>query len=222
MKSLTLLLLITSLLFIPSCGKLSLDGDRPRDRGGRDDDLRLNQINKGDINDALSDLKNCAEYEGGPNTFRIFNLFGDVVKQIENCISKAMDSSIGRICEEEKKLDELERRHRNNDRAMDQIDEYRDSLEYLKADAIDQIYVIVDIFDDIEIRLEDEADKEFHSDSMRDILLGGAARLLITSEVGGWTRFFEAQAQTLCGYNVFDDAEDDRDRRRDRDDRRRD
>ena len=224
MKLFTLLLLITSLLFIPSCGKLSLDGDSPRDGRDRDKDFDLDKINKDDINDALSGLKNCAEYDKGPNVFRIANIFGDVVKQLENCISKAMDGSIGRICAEEKKLDELERRHRNNDRVLDQIDEYRDSLEYLKEDTINQILTIADIFADFEIRLEDAAEKKWHSDSLRHSLKRGFAGLLITSEVGGWTRFFETKAYTLCGYNIFDEEENDRnrDRRRDSDNRRED
>lgn len=217
MKLFTLLLLITGLLFTPSCGKFNLSGDR-RDRGGDDDDFDLDKINREDINDALKDMKNCAEYDGGHNAFRIFNVFGETIEQLENCISKAMDKSIGKICLEEKRLKKLKKRHRNNDEALEQIEEYEDTLEYLKEDAIDQIYIIADIFDEVDIELGDKIDDEFDSDSIGDIFFGGLARLLVTSEVGGFTRFFEFKAQTLCGYNVFEEQRD-RDDRRD-DDRR--
>ena len=219
MKLFTLLLLVTSLLFIPSCGQFNLSGDR-RDRGGdRDDDFDLDPISGAEISDALNDMKNCAEYEGGHHPFRIFNVFGKAVEQLENCISKAMDRSIGRICAEEKKLDKLEKRHRNNDDAMEQIEEYRDNLEYLKEDTVDQILVIADIFDEVEYKLGDKIDEKFDSDTLVDILLGGTARLIVSSEVGGFTRFFEFKARTLCGYNIFND--DGRGSRR-RDDRRED
>ena len=219
MKLFTLLLLITSVLFIPSCGQFNLSGDR-NGRGGddRDDDLDLDPINGAEISNALSDMKNCAEYEGGHNPFRLFNVLGEAVEQLENCISKAMDKSIGRICAEEKKLDKLAKKHRNNDAAMEQIEEYRDSLAYLKEDTVDQILVIADIFDEVEYKLGDKIDEKFDSDTLIDILLGGTARLAVSSEVGGFTRFFEFKARTLCGYNIFEKG--GRDSRRDSDNRR--
>ena len=207
MKLFTLLLLITGLLFTPSCGKLNLSGDR-RDGGGDDDDFDLDKIKVDDISDALKDMKNCAEYDGGNNAFRIFNIFGEAIEQLENCISKSMDKSIGRICAEEKRLKKLKKRYRNNDEALEQIEEYEDNLEYLKEDVIDQIYIIADIFDEVDVKLGDKIDDKFDSDSLGDIFLGGLARLLVTSEVGGFTRFFEFKAQTLCGYNVFDERSD--------------
>ena len=202
MKLLTVFLLITGVLLTPACGRLSLSGDKKPGKAG-DDDFELDKIDEDEIRNALKSMKNCAEYEHGNNSFRIFNVFGPFMEQLENCMSKALDKSIGRICIEEKRLNKLEKKHKNNEDALAQIDDYRDQLEYLKEDVVDQLYSIADIFDEIDFKLEDKIDDEFDDDTIGDILFGGLGKLLVRSEVGGFTKFFEFRANTLCGYNVL-------------------
>ena len=156
----------------------------------------------------LENMKNCAEYEGHQSSFRIFSIFGDSIKQLENCLSQNMDRSIGRICSDEKQLGKLEKTYGNNAVVMAQIEEYRETLDPLKEGAVDQIYMIVDIFDEYDAKMKDTIAEEFSSDSMNDTFLGGLANLLVTQEIGGFARFFEFKAQTLCGYNVFTDRDD--------------
>ena len=206
MKFLMIFLLITGVLLAPACGQLNLSGDKKNNRKG-DDDFELDRINEKEIRDALTSMSNCAEYEHGQNTFRIFNIFGSAMEQLENCISKALDKSIGRICVEEKKLNQLEKKYKNNDDALSQIDDYRDHLEYLKEDIATQLYDIADIFDEMDIRLEEEIDDRIDYDHILGPLAGGLGKLLIRSEVGGFTKFFEFRAERLCGYNVLSRSE---------------
>jgi len=159
---------------------------------------------------ALENMKNCAGYDGGHNPFRLFNVFGDAIKQLENCLSKAMDRSIGRICADERQLGILEKAHESDAVVMAQIEEYRDVLDPLKEGAVDQIYMVADMFDEVSYNLEDKIEEEFNSDSMNDVLLGGVVKLLVNEEIGGFTRFFEFKAQTLCGYNVFNDHDNEK------------
>ena len=204
MKLLTLFLLITGLLFTPSCGQFNLSGDRTG-RGGDDEDLDLTRLDYESLWDILNDTSNCAEYHGY-NSFRIVSpLFGlgPIVTQVENCLSKGLDQSVGTICLEEKRLDELERRHRNNDEALDQIDEYRASLEDIKAEMEDQLYVIADTIYEIEKDLEDTVEDIFDSGHIIDVIGRGFGIVAVSSEVGGFRRFIEIKARNLCGYNFF-------------------
>ena len=155
----------------------------------------------------LENMKNCAEYDGGHSAFRVFNVFGETIKQLESCLSQNMDRSIGRICSDEKQLGKLEKTYGNNAVVMAQIEEYRETLDPLKEEAVDQIYMIADTFDEVDVKLGDKIDDEFDSDSLTDTFLGGLANLLVTQEIGGFSRFFEFKMQTLCGYSFTTDSD---------------
>ena len=204
MKFLTIFLLITTVLLTPACGQFNLSDDTKNGRkGGNDEDFELDRINEKEIRDALTSMSNCTEYTHGQNTFRIFNIFGAAMEQLENCISKALDKSIGTICIEEKRLNKLEKKHKNDDDALSQIDDYRDQLEYLKEDIADQLYSIADIFDELDIKLKEKVDENVDLDHILGPLAESFWYLVIESEVGGFRKFFEIRANRLCGYDVL-------------------
>lgn len=211
MKRLTLLLLITGLLFTPSCGQFHLSGDRT----GRDEDFDLTPIHGEDISAALSDMSNCAEYESY-NPFRfistVINLRNIVIK-VENCISKGLDRSVAIICLEEQKLKEMKRRYRDNDEALDQIDEYEAYLENVKAEVENQLYEIADRIYDLERKIERHVERRFDSDSFFDFLGETLGIMTVDSEVGGFRRLIEHKARNLCGYKFFSSRRDDHRRR---------
>ena len=76
---------------------------------------------------------------------------------------------------------------------------------------MDQLYTMADIFDEVELDLEDEIDEAFDNDNSGHILAGGFLKMLVRSEVGGFTKFFEHKAKALCGYNIFASSDDDGD-----------
>ena len=176
----------------------------------------IEMLDPTDIWNALNDMSSCAEYEGGYHAFRIINTsigFQGLVNKVENCLSIRLDRSIGAICLEEQRLDELERKHRNDDdEALDQIDGYRANLEDIKAEVEDQLYTIADLVYEFEKELEDVVEDSCDDwlGSGWDDLCTGFGRVAITSEVGGFRRFFEIKARNLCGYNPFEKADKDK------------
>ena len=211
MKFFAVLFCVFGFVFVSGCGELNFSGgkkDRDR-RGGEDLDL---DFDPKEIYKALGDTQNCSEYEGGYNSFRLSSAFGDTpFSDMENCLSLALDKSVGVICKQEKKLKALKRKHKNDDDALDQIEEAESNLEYLKEDVVDQLYTMADIFDAVELDLEDEIDEAFDNDNSGHILAGGFLKMLVRSEVGGFTKFFEHKAKALCGYNIFASSDDDGD-----------
>ena len=189
-------------------------------------------INNGyyeEIYKTLGDTQNCLDYEGGYNSFRLSSAFGDTpFSDIENCLSLALEKSVGVICEQEKILKGLIRSpfFSFTPEALDQIEEVEGSLDLLKESVVDQLYAIADIFDEMEL-LDDLADEigerlstgtgnslarlideELDTDNG---VVRSISKMFVRSEVGGFTKFFEHKAKALCGYNIFASSDDDGD-----------
>ena len=150
----------------------------------------------------LNNLVNCYEYKKS----QLFDLNVSFVEQFENCLSQGIDKSLGAICAEEKKLDSLETKYQSNEEALAQISEYREHLEHLEEEAMDQLYIIADTIYEVEKDLEDTIEEVFDSGHIIDVLGRGFGRVAVFSEVGGFSRFFDRKIRTLC-YTPGEDSD---------------
>ena len=201
-------------LIIPiSCSKLRYKGadvkhyDREDNPRGQSKFVDLEDIKDIDYKEILKSTKTafkCKDYESGAGSFRISSALGvKIFEKMENCISKAIDKSVGKLCEQERKLDELEDKHEGDEDALEQIEEARYELENVKLEAVDNLLIVADELDELHEKLDEEID------DVKESWLRSMFRLFSNSEVGGFTRLLENKATRLCGYNIFKKDEDD-------------
>ena len=75
------------------------------------------------------------------------------------------------------------------------------SLEEVKYEMVDYIYKIADEFDkiteDVLDEINDQKDK-----SLADKLFGNSSKIVVKSELGGFTRLLDTKARMACGSQI--------------------
>ena len=198
-------LVLFAFILCSSCSKFQFPGNFFDDdsgktrRGGNQ-----GQVDFGDVEDidfegiieASKDVKleKCVNYNGGA-----LSLFGKgLLDPIKNCLSKYLDKSVGKICEKEELLDELEDQYSDNDEALEEIDAMRVELEEIKFEVTDNLLIAADEMDALHADIEDNIDE------IGESFIRSALRTFTNSEIGGFTRFFERKAFNLCGYAILE------------------
>ncbi len=220
MKFLSLIFILFSLVSLSSCSRINYNEDRKRDgkpipRPDKEvPEFTLKDIKDLDLEEIQKKAKikvssNCRDYESGVPSVHIVSdsiakLFKarNPLRSLKNCMAKAIDDSLKPLCQAEKNLDRLEKEHKGNDQALDQIDEYRDNIEEAKDIIVDQILDFADDIDDAYGKEEDRLlDK---NDGFGGKVLGTITNM----EFGSLSRFFEFKANSVC-FGTIDFSEKD-------------
>ena len=206
MKIITLLFF--SALLISSCNPLDLNEDgKKRDRKN---DFRIDDVpgkdsfslpNLRDISGAevvKSTEKDCKDYK---TPFVSVLGKASIARPIANCIAKAIDEGLAPLCEDEEKAKKLLEYYEkeNNDRGIEEVEEYLADIDDLKYDTADEIYLLADdIFDQCEEWDEDIKAEIEAEDDWGDKLLRRTLKFVTNSECQGLRRSMDHKARTVC------------------------
>ena len=206
-----------------ACTGIEMEGDGGDRRGlsrgevsfsepSRIEDLDINELKK--KTDPKKSKNECWNYEGGGNSLRLLSGFlGDKnpMTKIENCMAYIIDKSLKPICDEEKKLSSLRRKHEGDDFALEEIEEYAYDLDELKYYTLDEIYIISEEFEDLENDALDDVDefRNSNDDNLGTAILGIFGNFAVRSEIGGFRRFFNRKARRACGYDIIAQYEEE-------------
>ena len=143
----------------------------------------------------------CTKYKDH-STFSILGK-ASPIQPLRNCIAKAVDEGLKPICDQEKQAKKLLDHYKNQgdkDRVKE-TEEYLLSFEEVKYEMVDYIYKIADEFDriteDVLDEIEDHKDK-----SLADKLFGNSSKIVVKSELGGFTRLLDTKARMACGSQI--------------------
>lgn len=208
MKFLSIFFLFFISLNLSSCNPFGLDDDRPvitrdRDRAEGERKFKLPDIKDIDLEEVRSKVfeGNCAEYKNAHS----FSLLGDKspLKDIRNCMAKAVDEGLKPLCDHEKELEyALEYYEKKRDRdKMEEIEELLIEVEESKYDMADELYAMADEFDEIQNELLDDVDEAFEDEndlSIFETILRGGTKIVTRAEIGGFTRVLDSRARRAC------------------------
>ena len=207
----TIILLFCAIFLLNSCKPLSLD-----DEDGRDRDFEVDPA-KGKENFSLPDLTdisaeeivnksmsgNCGDYRNASS----FSIFGDKspFKKAQNCLAKALDESLGPLCEDEKKAKQLLRIYEKerDEVAVQEVEEYLNDLEEIKYDTAEEIYYMADGFyeqcEEWDNEWEDEIDEAKEKDRRwYNKLLKRAGKMVVSTECQGFRRIADSRGRNPC------------------------
>ena len=205
MKFLHIFFLFSFILI--SCNPLRLDGENGRERK-RDSARGEDRFQPPDIKDInLSEIRNksfsghCAEYKN----IGSFSILGNVFpgKQLQNCLAQAVDESLKPLCDHEKNLQEALKyyKRKGDEDKIEEIELLLEEVEETKYDTADELYSIADEFDEIQEGLLDNIDDHYNQKDDLNIAqtIGrGLGRIVVKSEVGGFTRVLDSRARRAC------------------------
>lgn len=211
MKIISMLLL--SSLFITSaisCSNFSFNEDAQNSRrtlSNHDDDIdsltNLDKL-KDNIEELVSDSKgkkDCATYEHPYESHKITEgFFGGLhpTKAVENCMIYLVDEGARPLCEREKKLFAAQKKHENNDSALEQIDDALLSVEELKFEISTSLYAfqdgVLDLSDKLYEQIEESNDNAFTIAGLK---------LLVTTEVKSSAYVFDGKGKNLCNFKLL-------------------
>lgn len=203
MKFLSIFFVSILFLSLSQCKPFSLDdenGNRDKDKDGKISD-RLRDI---DLSETGKDLlEDCTTHAHHVD----FSLIPGN-KELQNCLSKAIDDGLKPLCDREKELKELLKNPGDNDR--DEIETELEIIEEEKYILTDDIYAIADTFDDLanEVgsRLGDRIDRQVDKADAKDNwakalgfeVVGVFTDMAITTELDSYTRLVDSKARRAC------------------------
>ena len=204
-KNLFRLFLLCALPALCSCGPIEDEADGPGDRGrGVIDfdpdsvsDIDLDKIKK--ITREAAGFKNCSDYKSKHSiSFSLLGPYSPAVAA-QNCMAKVLDEGLAPLCEREKELKELAKKHRGNEDAIEDIEMMQDEIELTKEEISEVLYSMADAFDEAYEDVEDEIDTwDPEYESTWDMLMAGVVRTGASSELGGTVRWVERRARRIC------------------------
>ena len=169
----------------------------------------LSEITSG-LPDKAALLENCGNYDCKSSIN--FSIFGSYppAKASQSCMCKLIDEGLKPLCEREKELKSLARRHEDDKKALEGIDIMQEELDIMKEDIGETLYVMADTSSELLADIENELDK---MDKDTDIavdkfIINGGLRLIAKDQIGGAARFAEGKARNLCAVNFSSDADD--------------
>lgn len=203
MKYIHALILSVIFAFLGCKGINSKTKDVSKNQPNQVGSFQIKDLNINTIQENVDKLKNvkiqqdpsCKDYDPGvPNTSIVSRFWKDSpINDFKNCLAQYIDETLEPLCEMEKELNDLEKEHRDDPDALDQIEEARWIVDDGQDEVIEYIYILVDEVADQEDKISDHIENDVDND-----LLGFTLDFLNNSEIGGLRRFLNAKASLTC------------------------